>query len=332
MARNDKTRGISEPGDSAFARAVLESTPAVVYVYDVQAEKSVYQNRRLSELLGHGPDASPALLEWQSFIHPEDAARFPAQRDRLKAIREGETLSWEFRMRASDGTWRWFQSRDVLLSWDEKGRPLLVVGNAADISEQKETEARHALLAGELRHRSKNFGAIVQAIARQTVPKDEAAAQPFNALVARLITLLRTGDLVLESEPRVAPLRTVLETTLSPFVGRKECIAIEGPEAALVEEAAGALALAMHELATNALKYGALANAGGTISVRWAREGKKAELVWKEKNGPLVTAPMKDGFGMRVIRQGAPGGKVDVDFETDGLCCRFALSVCDMPS
>jgi len=330
MAAEDKGR-VLEPGDSGFARAVLEATPAVVYVYDVQAEKSVYQNRRLSELLGHAPDAAPALTEWQSFIHPDDAARFPAHRKRLKAIKDGETLIWEYRMRASDGTWRWFQSRDVLLSKDKAGRPLLVVGNSADISEQKETEARHALLAGELRHRSKNFGAIVQAIARQTAPKDSNAAAPFNLFVARLMTLLKMGDLVLESEPRVARLRTVLETTLQPFVGRHERIAIDGPDAAVAEETAGALALAMHELATNAVKYGALANQDGTISVAWTRDGTTVELVWKERKGPPVKAPKSDGFGMRVIKGGAQGGKVTVAFEPDGLSCRFMLEVSDMP-
>jgi PAS domain S-box-containing protein len=330
MTSSDKKRGIVEPGDPGFARAVLESTPAVIYVYDVQAEKSVYQNRRLSELLGHEPDPSKELTEWQSFIHPDDAARFPAHRERLKKIKDGETVIWEYRLRASDGTWRWFQSRDVLLS-KNAGGPLLVVGNSADISEQKETETRHALLVGELRHRSKNFGAIVNAIARQTAPKDETAAAPFNALVARLTTLLKTGDLVLETEPRVAPLKTVLETTLKPFVGRQERIAIEGPEAALVEEAAGALALAMHELATNAMKYGALSNADGSISVAWTRDGAKVELQWKERHGPTVRAPKSDGFGMRVIRLGAPGGEVRVDFAPDGVCCSFTLSVCDMP-
>jgi PAS domain S-box-containing protein len=330
MAPKDKGR-VLEPGNSDFARAVLEATPAVVYVYDVQAEKSVYQNRRLSELLGHAPDASPALTEWQSFIHPDDATRFPVHRARLKTIKDGETLIWEYRLRASDGSWRWFQSRDVLLSKDAAGRPLLVVGNSADISEQKETQARHALLVGELRHRSKNFGAVVQAIARQTAPKDITAAVPFNLLVARLMTLLNMGELVLEREPRVARLKTVLETTLKPFVGRQERIAIDGPDAALVEESAGALALAMHELATNAVKYGALANQDGMISVAWTRDGGSAELVWKERHGPLVRAPRADGFGMRVIKGGAQGGKVTVAFEPDGLSCRFELNVCDMP-
>ena len=333
MVSKDKRHdGVLEPGDRDFSRAVLESTPAVIYVYDVQAEKSVYQNRRLSELLGHQADASSEATEWQSFVHPEDAARFPAHRTRLKAIADGETMTWEFRMRASDGSWRWFQSRDVLLSKDAHGRPLLIVGNAADISEQKQTEARHALLAGELRHRSKNFGAIVNAIARQTAPKDKSAAEPFNLLVARLTTLLRTGDLVLETEPRVAPLRTLLEATLKPFVGRQERIVIEGPEAALIEEAAGAMALAMHELATNAMKYGALSNASGSISIRWTRNGTTAGLTWKEMGGPPVRAPSKEGFGMRVIRGGAYGGSVAVDFEPDGLCCRFVLAVCDLPS
>ncbi len=172
---------------------------------------------------------------------------------------------------------------------------------------------------------------MVKAIARQSAPKDEKTAEPLNTFVARIMTLLNMGDLVLESEPRVAPLQTILETTLRPFVAKPERITIDGPPAALVEEAAGALALAMHELATNAMKYGALSTSGGTISVKWTRDGDHVALVWKEKDGPRVSQPVKEGFGMRVVRQGAHGGRADVAFEPDGLCCRLTVTVVDLP-
>lgn len=331
-SKDERFDTVRDPSSDAFARAVLEGTPAVIYVYDVKTEKSVYQNRRLGELLGHPPEAASALTEWQAFIHPDDAVRFPGYRKRLKTIKPGETITWEYRLRAHDGTWRWFMSRDVLLSSDEAGKPLLVVGNASDISGQKAAEARHELLAGELRHRSKNFAAIVNAIARQTAPKDPKAAEPFNAFVARLMTLLKTGDLVLETEPRVAPIKELLQETLKPFVGRKDRISFDGPPAALVEEAAGALALAVHELATNALKYGALSVPDGKIQVQWTREGERAILAWNEKEGPPVSAPTRDGFGMRVIRQGAPGGNVEMNFSPGGLVCRFTLTVGDLPA
>ncbi len=315
------------------ARHVLEATPAVVYVYDVRREKSVYQNRSLADLLGHGPEVPVRdRTEWQHLVHPEDAARFPEYRRRLKNIRAGQTLSWEYRIRAGDGAWRWFQSRDVLLSAGKDGTPHLVVGNAADITDQKAAEHRYALLEAELRHRSKNFGAIVAAIARQTRPRDNpAAAEHFDAFVARLTTLLNAGDIVVASTPRMAPLHTILDVTLAPFLGmgRDNRITLDGPHVMLGEDASGAIALALHELATNAAKYGALSVANGRVSVTWRSavvDGKVGvELLWQESDGPRVGPPARTGFGTRVIRQGAPGGRVQHDYRADGVVCRFEI-------
>ena len=120
--------------DSALAHQVLETAPIVIYVYDLAREISVFQNRRFGELLGHPAPEQPQPSEWLAHVHPEDAKQFPAHRERLKAIRPGETLVWEFRMRDVSGDWRWFLSRDALLSSGEDARPLLIVGSASEIT------------------------------------------------------------------------------------------------------------------------------------------------------------------------------------------------------
>src|SRR5215472_16793660 len=96
--------------DADMARQLLSAAPIVLYVYDVQKEQSVFQNRPLRELLGLGDDGAPGS-EWERLIHPDDARRFPEHRNRLKSIAPGQTLHWEFRMRDSAGDWRWFLSR-----------------------------------------------------------------------------------------------------------------------------------------------------------------------------------------------------------------------------
>ena len=136
--------------DAELAQQLLSAAPIVLYVYDVQKEQSIFQNRRLSDMLGHGELDGPGS-EWERLIHPEDAVRFPEHRERLKTIAPGQTLNWEFRLRDSDGEWRWFLGRDALLSNDSEGKPLLIVGSAADVSEQKKAEQHKELLAEEIR-------------------------------------------------------------------------------------------------------------------------------------------------------------------------------------
>ncbi len=318
--------------DSELARQLLRAAPIVLYVYDVQKEKSVFQNRRLGELLGYGEDAAPES-EWQRLIHPNDAERFPQHRARLKAITPGQTLNWEFRLRDAAGEWRWFLGRDALLSCDAGGKPLLIVGSASDISEQKKAEQHKELLAEEMRHRARNLVAIVQAIGRMSRPKDQPDVNKFiDAFMGRLLTLLNTGGIVLSSADRRADLAEIARTTLAPFEMTANRIRAHGPSVGLLERTAGNFALALHELATNAVKYGALSNDSGSVSVNWTLDNdtKKLSLEWIETGGPSPSPPTKEGFGGLVIRQSVArerNGSVNLDYAPAGLRCRFEMEI-----
>jgi PAS domain S-box-containing protein len=328
----------SMPLDAELARRVLKAAPIVLYVYDVQQERSIFQNRRFGELLGQPPPTQPqSLSEWKTLVHPDDEMRFPEHRERLRKIQAGETLFREFRMRQADGQWRWFVSRDALLSSDAAGKPLLVVGSASDITEQKNVEQNKELLAGEMRHRAKNLVTLIESIGRLSRPKDQPEVDKFmDAFLGRLRALLNAGDIVLSSASRMADLQAVLKTTLAPFMDEAAParIKIEGPAIALLERTIGGLSLALHELATNAVKYGALSVPAGSVSVTWTLSakdrGKLFAMEWKEVGGPRVSPPTSEGFGGRVIRHSItrePNGHIALDYLPDGLRCRFEFEI-----
>jgi PAS domain S-box-containing protein len=318
------------PLDARLARQVLEAAPTVIYVHDVQRGQSLFQNRRFGELLGHPPDADPAHPgDWTAHIHDEDAKLLAAHRERLKTIKRGETLLMEYRMRDAAGEWRWFLSRDSLLSSDHHGLPELVVGSAFDITEQKQAEQLKELLADEMRHRARNLVSLVQAIGRMSRPKNQPEVnRHIDTFMGRLLTILNTGGIVLSSTARTAELRAVIEATLAPFASANVTsrVSMDGPAVLLTEHTAGGLALAFHELATNAIKYGALSVEQGSIAVRWTLDAGRFTMEWKESGGPPVQPPAQEGFGGMVIRQSIArerGAKITIDYLPDGVCCRF---------
>lgn len=326
------------PLDVDLARKILAAAPTILYVYDVQKERSVFQNRGIGDLLGHPAGNNKEQVSgWDALIHPDDGNRFPDHRKRLKKIRPGETLLWEFRARAGDGQWRWFLSRDSLLSSDISGEPLLVIGSASDITEQKQAEQFKELLADEMRHRARNLVSIVQAIARMSRPKNQPEANKYiDTFMGRLMTLLNTGGIVLSSASRKADFDTVVNTTLTPFRGEAALSRIEasGPGVALPEKTAGGLAMAIHELATNAVKYGALSVDKGKVNLTWTltdRDGQQHfAMVWKENGGPAVSSPTSEGFGGMVIRQSVahePDSKVTLEYLAEGLRCALGFRI-----
>lgn len=333
--RGDPTLGPAAPSGplGELSYRILEAVPTIVYVYDIQKGRSVFQNRRFGELLGH-PRTLSGMDDWNLFIHPDDAKRFSEHRATLKRIAPGETLFWEYRMADSGGQWRWFLSRDVLLSCDDAGAPLTIVGNASDITEQKNAEERQEILLGEMRHRAKNLVSLVEGIARLSQPKNRPDVDAFiDVYMGRLKALLRTGDIVLSSNLRTADLGDVVEAALAPFQREDGAsrITVHGPAIALPERTAGGIALAVHELATNAVKYGALSTPAGVVAIEWTLSPQgRLVMEWKETGGPRVSPPQAEGFGAKVIRHSVahePGGGITIDYRPDGLFCSFAFEI-----
>ena len=204
---------------------------------------------------------------------------------------------------------------------DSHGRIIGASKIVRDITDKRQTREQLRTLLAEVNHRSKNLLSLVQAIARQMTRRGRPL--DLERFLQRLQAIASNQDLLIQNDWRFIPLGGLVRSQLGAFsdlVGNH--IAIDGPEIELTPEAAQAIGMAVHELATNAAKYGALSNDDGHVTLRWVRDGDDLEMIWRESGGPAVSPPTHSGFGSRVISDmvGAGlDGMVDVDFAPAGL-------------
>lgn len=201
-----------------------------------------------------------------------------------------------------------------------------------DITANKEGEEHLRLLMREISHRSKNLLAIIQAMARQTARHVDSIDDFLNQFNARVQALARSHDLLVQENWHGAALRDLLKSQLSPYVDTDLTqVTIDGPSVLLKPETAQNLGLALHELASNASKYGALTVPAGRVTIRWSEiaDGERSgiELLWAETGGPTLGVPKKRGFGSMLIQQNLSRSlesEVELKFEPDGVnCCIF---------
>ena len=194
-----------------------------------------------------------------------------------------------------------------------------------------EAEERQQTLNQELSHRMKNMLAMVQSIATQTMRNATDVETAKNVLAGRLIALGKSHDLLLGGTLNGTSLQILIEDTLQPHLDRPDRFVIEGPTLTVGAKAAMSLALMLHELATNAAKYGALSNADGRVRIDWKTDGMAhVRLQWSEAGGPLVVRPTRTGFGTRLIGRGLAGnfgGEVQLEFPATGLICTVTASL-----
>jgi PAS domain S-box-containing protein len=243
-----------------------------------------------------------------------------------KARQDGGSNQVEFRVRRPDGGVRWCLGRAAAVK-DASGRILRLRGVTMDITDRKEAEDRQSLLAREVDHRTKNALSVVHAIVSLTRAED---IKQFSAAVeGRIQALARAHSLLSDSRWRGAKIADLIQGELAPHrapnIGR---VRISGKSLALPPSAVQALALAVHELATNAVKYGALSGPSGTIDVAWEAHGGQLELKWIERGGPPAELKVQGGFGMRVIKASVEAqlsGTVEFDWQPEGLQCRIRV-------
>lgn len=204
---------------------------------------------------------------------------------------------------------------------------------SVDVTERKEGEAHLRLLLRELTHRSKNLLAVIQAMARQTARHAGSTESFLKQFGARLHALAASHDLLVRESWYGASLKELIRSQLADyFDSGGERVSLQGPDVALKPEAAQNLGLALHEMAVNAAKFGALSVPDGHVSIAWARSAGEAgdalELEWREQFGPKVRIRRKKGFGSMVIERNlarALDAEVDMVFDPDGFRCRVVI-------
>ena len=214
---------------------------------------------------------------------------------------------------------------------NEAGDIVGLICAAVDVTERKEGEAHLRLLMRELTHRSKNLLAVIQAMARQTARHAGSTGGFLDQFSARLQALAASHDLLVRESWHGASLRELIQSQLGAFGGSGSGgaqIAIDGVPVALKPEAAQTLGLALHELAVNAAKFGALSVPHGRVSIAWAMRGDAIALEWREQNGPPVKIRRKKGFGSMVIERNlasALDAAVSMKFDPGGLRCSIEI-------
>ena len=211
--------------------------------------------------------------------------------------------------------------------FDEQGRFLGYRGAGSDVTERERAAAQRELIMAELDHRVKNTLAVVKAVVEQTA-RSAGSIGDFRAdLDGRLRALADTHDLLRAERWRGASLRGLATRALAPHGGPDGRVRIEaGPEVTLTPPAAAAIAMALHELATNAAKHGALSAQEGRVEIAWTVEGDELRLGWRERGGPPVEPPRRRGFGRQVIERGLAydlDARVRLDFPPEGAACEI---------
>jgi PAS domain S-box-containing protein len=303
-------------------RLMAEDAPVMIWISD-ETGRCLHLNRALRAAWGV-PDDGVATFDWSTTIHPDDAERIGGTV--AAAMNEAREFTVDGRYLTADGTYRIFRTTArPHLSAD--GRLFGMIGVNVDITRDEEAAAHRELVFGELNHRVKNTLALVQAIAQQTLKGVEAA--PFaRAFQGRLANLAVAHGLLTRANWENVPLRQLVADALMLRTEARARYDLDGPEVSLSPKQALAIAMALHELNTNAAKHGALSVNGGRVELRWSvtQSPEELRLTWRERGGPQVAAPKTKGFGLfmieRILAQDLDG-EVTLEFAPDGLVCRI---------
>lgn len=298
-------------------QSIIDNIPVMITLYE-PGEKLFRINRAFERVLGW----DETELDHISIM--EQCYPDPLYREQIRGFMEGSQSDWmDIRMRARDG-------RFVDTAWANiKLSDHTQVGIGIDITDRKHAEGQRTLLINELNHRVKNTLATVQSLAMQSLRGGARGVDARDRFEARLTALARAHDLLTVEGWRGAMLGDIVERALAPFRTSEARVAASGPSLRITPKQALALSMAMHELGTNALKYGALSNNTGRVSIDWRTDQADGsvilELSWREEGGPPVRPPTRKGFGSRLLEKNLArelDGAAIIDYRPAGVACR----------
>jgi PAS domain S-box-containing protein len=307
-------------------RLAMDAGRMAVWEYDVRAGRILHSSD-LNRLLGFIETREVAYDEFRARIDPEDLQRLSATA--VASLKSGEPhFQAEVRYRLSRGDVRWLLiSAEFQLS--SGGGVDRVIGVALDITDRKRDEEHQQLLLHELNHRVKNTLAVVQALAHHSFAGGRDIARR-KAFEGRLVALAAAHNLLTRESWEPASMIEVIRSAAAACDPNKQRLQLDGPDIRVPPKMAVTLALAIHELCTNAVKYGALSNDSGRVTISWSVADRRLRLVWTESGGPRVTAPRRRGFGSMMLERALASelvGSVRLEFAASGLCCTIDAPV-----
>jgi PAS domain S-box-containing protein len=303
-------------------RFLIDATTAVVWTMPPSGEYEgdipgwqAFTGQSLAEARGQG---------WLTAIHPDDRAATRAAWS--EAIATGEPYTMEHRVRRADSAYRIMVAQGIPIRGCD-GSIEEWVGIHTDVTDARLNEQHQRLLIGELNHRVKNLLTTVQSIASQSLRSAPSPEEARDAFSARLHALSRVHDVLTRERWDGADLADVVANAIEPYDdGAKSRFSCSGPSLRLVPKPAQSIAMALHELSTNAVKYGALSSDAGRVAIRWRIDGPTLHLSWTESGGPPVTPPVHRGFGSKLVERGLAAeleGTARLAFEPGGVVCEI---------
>jgi PAS domain S-box-containing protein len=307
------------------ARLALEAGHMGTWWYDHRKQVGGWSSQA-AQLMGYPASHTTTTTdEWKSVIHSDDA------QGAIAKIREAflgnGAYEDEYRVQHPNGLVRWISSKGQVF-FDAQRNPVFFVGIFQDITERKQADEQQRFFLDELNHRVKNTLATVQSIAAQTLRSAENTAQFKEAFEGRLLALSMTHNLLTLKSWREADLHDIAEQELAPYKRETdERVVIDGPRVNLPPRYAINLGLVLHELVTNAAKYGALSVPTGRLNLSWTvttttDRQSQLRIHWTETGGPPVQPPKRQGFGSRLIRRSIEGeldGYMVLNFSVTGV-------------
>ncbi|WP_168771056.1 PAS domain-containing sensor histidine kinase [Palleronia sediminis] len=301
-------------------RSITEAMPQMVWATRPDGHHDFF-NARWYEFTGV-PEGSTDGHEWNGMFHPDDQVK--AMKLWQHSLATGELYDIEYRLRHRSGEYRWVLGRAQPVR-DESGAIVRWLGTCTDIHEIKSAEEQRELMLGEMNHRVKNTLAMVHAMVSQTLRQADSLADASAAIHVRITNMAQASDRLINSTWSETRIPAVVDAALAPHCLSRSRFTIEGPDLPIGSKQALALTMALHELATNATKYGALSTEGGRVTVAWGVEdGPEGafRFSWTEHGGPPVAAPARRGFGSRMIEEALAGyfnGTAALDYAPAGL-------------
>lgn len=337
----DRVEAALRASEARF-REFAEASSDVLWLYNLDRANFAYLSPALRKLYGVAATSgrgAPLAFDWSAAIVAEDRALAAATLDR---VRRGERVTHDFRARIpGSGKVRWLKNTAFPLR-EPDGRISHVGGIAQDVTEERDTAARLQMLVGELQHRTRNLMGVIQAVAESTLEASDSLADFERAFSARIDALSRVQQLLsrIEGLERVG-FDQLLRSELAAFGALPDDdsrVSLAGPRGIPLRSGGiQTLALALHELITNSLKYGALSQPGATLSVRWALlppapgERPRLRFDWEERGVVMratADAPPRVGQGRDLIERAVPyqlEATVDYALTPDGVRCAMVL-------